>query len=333
MRHGLRGNRRGSRGTAIETLLHHTAVVLAAVLLDLLLGDPRWLPHPVVFIGRSIAVLERQLRRLVGNERLGGVLLLVTTVGGTVLAAWGLLRLAAVLHPMLQGGVAVLLSWNCLAARSLQRESGYVAEALQRGDLADARWYLSRIVGRDTAELQEPEIWRATVETVAENTSDGVIAPLVYLMIGGPLLGLAYKAVNTLDSMVGYKNERYLRFGWASARCDDLVNWLPARLTGWLMVLAAPLAGLSAGGALRVMRRDGRNHSSPNSGMPEAAAAGALGVRLGGTSSYFDKPVAKPFIGDPVQPLSREAYRGVVRLMYGSEAVLVALFLGWRVVQ
>ncbi|HLO25804.1 MAG TPA: adenosylcobinamide-phosphate synthase CbiB, partial [Geobacteraceae bacterium] len=200
-------------------------------------------------------------------------------------------------------------------------------DALARGDIGEARRNLSYIVGRDSANLDEPEIWRATVETVAENSSDGVIAPLFYLMLGGPPLALAYKAINTLDSMVGYKNEQYLQFGWASARCDDLANWLPARLTGLLMVLAAPLAGLSMTRAWWMMARDGHNHASPNSGIPEAAAAGALGVQLGGTNRYFGKPVAKPTIGDALKPLSREAYRGAVRLMYGAEGLLVAAFL------
>ena len=195
------------------------------------------------------------------------------------------------------------------------------------GDIAGARHLLSRIVGRDTAQLDESEIWRALVETVAENTSDGVIAPLLCLMVGGPILALAYKAVNTLDSMVGYKNERYLRFGWASARCDDLANWLPARLTGLLMVIVAPLIGLSLAGAWRTMRRDGRNHSSPNSGIPEAAAAGALGVQLGGTNLYFGKPVEKLTIGDPLRPLSHDSWRGAIRLMYGAEGLLLAAWL------
>jgi adenosylcobinamide-phosphate synthase len=169
------------------------------------------------------------------------------------------------------------------------------------------------------------------VETVAENTSDGVIAPLFYLCLGGPVLAIAYKAVNTLDSMVGYRNEPYLRFGWASARFDDLVNFIPARLTGLLMVAAAPLVGLAARSAWRIMSRDGRNHSSPNSGIPEAAVAGALGVRLGGTNFYSGIPVAKPTIGDPLQPLSFPAWRGSVRLMYGAEALLIAgcLVISW----
>ena len=303
-----------------------TAIILAAVLLDLVLGDPRALPHPVVAIGRLITLLEPPLRRVFGNARLAGLMLLVTTVGMTYAIAALILRLAYAITPAAGFLAALYLAWVSLAARSLHLESGKVAKALQRGDLPGARLALSYIVGRETAELDEPEIVRGAVETVAENTGDGVIAPLFYLMLGGPALAIAYKAVNTLDSMVGYKNERYLEFGWASARFDDLANYLPARLTGVLMVLAAPICALSGSGAWRIMLRDGRNHSSPNSGFPEAAAAGALGVRLGGANRYFGRMVEKPTIGDASVPLSLEAYEGVVRLMYCSEGLLVA---GW----
>ncbi|ABQ24260.1 adenosylcobinamide-phosphate synthase CbiB [Geotalea uraniireducens] len=310
-----------------ETLARSAAVIIVAVLLDLLLGDPRWLPHPVVGIGRLISFTEKALRRSIPNERAAGILLLFITVGLTYSLAYLFLRGAYGISPYLGSATAAFLAWTCLAARSLHRESRLVADALLRGDIQEARRYLSYIVGRDTAELEAPEIWRGVVETVAENTSDGVIAPLFYLMLGGPALGLAYKAVNTLDSMVGYKNERYLRFGWASARFDDLANYIPARLTGLLMVIAAPLVGLSARSAWRIMLRDGRNHSSPNSGVSEAAAAGALAVQLGGLNHYFGKPVEKPTIGDACGPLTPEAYRGAVRLMYGAEILLVAGFL------
>ncbi|WP_298440247.1 adenosylcobinamide-phosphate synthase CbiB [Geobacter sp.] len=306
--------------------------VLGAVALDLLLGDPRWLPHPVVQIGRLVSLLEKLLRRTVASERTAGVLLLVVTVGVTYGIGLGIVRGAALLHPAAGVAVSALLGWTCLAARSLHGESRPVADALARGDLPEARRFLSYIVGRDTAGLSEAEIWRGTVETVAENTSDGVIAPLLFLMIGGAPLALAYKAVNTLDSMVGYRNEHYRRFGWASARFDDLANLVPARLSGVLICLAAPLVGLSGRNALRMMLRDGRNHSSPNSGIPEAAAAGALGVRLGGTNSYFGKPVAKPTIGDPCRPLDAGAWRGAVRLMYGAEGVLAACWLFYLIV-
>jgi len=307
-------------------------IVLAAVLLDLVLGDPRVLPHPIVAIGRLISFLEPRLRRSIRNERLAGCLLLTLTVGFTYTVASLLLALAYLIAPDAALVVAMYLGWVSLAARSLHLESAKVAHALERGDLPGARVALSSIVGRETADLDEPEIVRGAVETVAENTGDGVIAPLFYLMLGGPALALAYKAVNTLDSMVGYKNERYLEFGWASARFDDWANYLPARLTGLLMVLAAPLCGLSGGNAWRIMRRDGRNHSSPNSGFPEAAAAGALGVQLGGANRYFGKIVEKPTIGDPTRPLTLAAYLGVVRLMYASELLLVAAWLAVRLV-
>jgi adenosylcobinamide-phosphate synthase len=305
-------------------------VVGAAVVLDLLLGDPRWFPHPVVLIGRLITGLEPRLRRLVANERLAGALLLVLTLAGTVAVGWGVVAAAGRLHPLAGTMVATVLAWSCLAARSLHRESGLVAAALAQDDLPAARRSLSYIVGRDTAALEAPEIWRGAVETVAENTADGVIAPLCYLLLGGPVLALAYKAVNTLDSMVGYQNDRYRHFGWASARFDDLVNFLPARLTGLLMALAAPLVGLSGRAAWRIMRRDGGNHASPNSGIPEAAAAGAVGVQLGGTNVYFGQPMAKPTIGDPLRPLDASAWQGAVRLMYGAEALLLA---GWLAVK
>jgi len=310
-----------------EQLPHAVLIIPAAIILDLLLGDPRWLPHPVVLIGRFIKALEGALRKVIRNERLAGVLLLVLTVGCTWGGAFLLLQGVYAIHPWLGTVVATLFSWTCLAARSLHRESQLAADALLRGDIPEARRYLSYIVGRDTAELDEPEIWRGVLETVAENTSDGVIAPLLFLMIGGAPLGLTYKAVNTLDSMVGYKNERYRLFGWAAARFDDLVNLVPARLTGILMVMAAPLTGLSGVGACKIMLRDGGNHASPNSGIPEAAAAGALGIRLGGANRYFGKIFEKPTIGDPIRPLDHTAYRGVLRLMYGAEAGLFAAWL------
>lgn len=304
----------------------------AALLLDLLLGDPRWLPHPVVGIGRLISLQERWYRRLGLDGYAGGLLLCGGTVVLTVFLSWLMLWGTQQLSPLLGNITAVLMAWTCLAARSLHRESALVAVALQRGDLEEARRMLSRIVGRDTAELDEEAVMRATVETVAENSSDGVIGPLFWLAIAGPLGGMAYKAVSTLDSMVGYKNERYSRMGWASARLDDLANLLPARLTALLMVLTAPLAGLSARGAWRIWQRDHGNHQSPNSGHPEAAVAGALGVRLGGGSCYGGVFKDKPFIGDPLRPVDAVAYRGAVRLLYGATLAmtLLCLVILWR---
>lgn len=308
-------------GATTDTLL-----VFLAVAMDLALGDPRFLPHPVVAIGRLISILEPSLRRLIRNERLAGVVLLLLVVGITYGLSLLLLGLAFRISPGAGFCAGLYLAWVSLAARSLHLESARVTEALKLGDLPGARVALSYIVGRETEHLGEEELIRGAVETVAENTSDGVIAPLFYLMLGGPALAAAYKAVNTLDSMVGYKNDRYREFGWASARFDDVANLVPARLTALLMVLACPLCSLDGREAWRIVRRDSRNHSSPNSGFPEAAAAGALLVRLGGANRYFGRVVEKPTIGDQEKPLTFAAYRGAVRLMYASEALLL---LGW----
>jgi len=299
-------------------------VIALALLLDLALGDPRWLPHPVVLIGHLITSLERLLRRSLHNELVAGVLLLIITVGSTMASAWLLLRCAAYLHPLAGFLVAVLLTFTCLAARSLHAESALVAKALMAGDMDTARHKLSYIVGRDTGHLDETEIWRALVETVAENTADGIIAPLFWLTLGGPVAGLGFKAVSTLDSMVGYKNERYLHFGWASARMDDLLNYIPARLTALLLILGAPLVGLSLPGSLRITLRDRHKHPSPNSGHPEAAAAGALGVRLGGMASYGGQPSLKAYIGDPLAALDEKAYQGMLRLMYTATLIMAS---------
>jgi len=301
------------------------AVLVLAIALDLILGDPRWLPHPVVLIGRLISNLEVLLRERFRNERVAGVLLLLLTAGFSALAVWLLIRFSSSLHPLAGFLTAGVFSYTCLAARSLHSESALVADALTAGNLVEARRTLSYIVGRDTADLEEGEIWRALVETVAENTSDGIIAPLFWLALGGPVAGMAYKAVSTLDSMVGYKNERYLQLGWASARMDDLLNFIPARLTALLMILAAAPSGLSTQGAVRITLRDRLNHPSPNSGHPEAAAAGALGVQLGGRAFYGGRESWKQTIGDPQAPLDERAYHGMLKLMYISTLIMAAV--------
>jgi adenosylcobinamide-phosphate synthase len=300
------------------------AVLVSALLLDLALGDPRWLPHPVVLIGRLISVLDAALNRITAHKRGAGILLLLITAGSAGAAAWLSIRCSYRLHPLAGFLASVCISYTCLATRSLHRESALVADALAAGNIAEAQRSLSYIVGRDTAALEESEIWRALVETVAENTSDGIIAPLFWLTVAGPVGGMVYKAVSTLDSMVGYRNGRYLQFGWASARMDDLLNLIPARLTALLMILAAPLAGLSPKGALSVVLRDRLKHPSPNSGHPEAAAAGALGVRLGGSASYKGIPSWKEYIGIPLAPLDERAYTGMLKLMYLTTLLMAA---------
>lgn len=296
--------------------------ILLALLLDLMIGDPRWLPHPVVAIGHLIHLLERGLRRDWLNERVAGILLLLLVVTVSVGVTWFVLQALTALLPLIGWIAAILISSTCLAATSLYKESNRVASALLAGDLPLARRYLSYIVGRDTDQLDEPEIWRAVVETVAENTSDGIIAPLFWLTLGGPVAAMAYKAVSTLDSMVGYRNERYLQMGWASARMDDLLNFIPARLSALLLIMAAPLAGCSAPAAVRITLRDRLKHPSPNSGHPEAAAAGALGVRLGGAAAYGGLSSWKEYIGDDRQPLDERAYRSMIKLMYLSTLLM-----------
>ena len=308
-------------------------IIFLALLLDLIVGDPRWLPHPVVAIGHLINSLDRNLRRDWLDEQMAGILLLLLVVSCAAGTGWLVLLTLTALVPLAGWIAAIMLSSTCLAARSLHKESACVASALIAGDLPNARRYLSYIVGRDTDQLDEQDIWRAVIETVAENTSDGIIAPLFWLAIGGPIAAISYKAVSTLDSMVGYRNQRYLRMGWASARMDDLLNFIPARLSALLLIISAPLAGCSASGAARVTLRDRLNHPSPNSGHPEAAAAGALGIRLGGIATYSGVPSMKKYIGDQLQSIDERAYHGMIRLMYittllmSACCILAAFFL------
>jgi adenosylcobinamide-phosphate synthase len=295
---------------------------LLGYLLDLLLGDPPDWPHPIRLIGRVIEYWESVLYRpRVAPGAFFFLSVLITILAGIL----GVLDAAAFLPGWAATAVLAWVIYTGLATRALHVESRKVEEAL-KDDLEGARGLLSRIVGRETGQLSPGEIRRAVLETVAENLADGVIAPMFYLLfLGVPGLFL-YKAVNTMDSMVGYKNLRYGKFGKVAARADDLLNFLPARLTGLLIVLAAPLAGGDQQMAWRILRRDAGNASSPNAGWPEAAMAGALGVRLGGPSTYFGEVIPKPFIGEPLQPLSANSYRQAVRVLYA-----VSLIMAWVV--
>jgi adenosylcobinamide-phosphate synthase len=260
------------------------------------------------------------------NRRHAGIALTLTVLALTAATTWGIVALTVALAPALAVVTTIWLSYTCLATRSLHLESARVIQALEAGDLPAARLALSWIVSRDTGELGEEAIIRATCETVAENTSDGIIAPLFYLVLGGPILGMTYKAASTLDSMVGYKNDKYLHLGWASARLDDLLNLIPARLTVLLIVLCAPPLGLSAGQALQVAWRDGAKSSSPNAAYPMAAMAGALGVTFGGAATYFGVKSEKPTLGSTRHPLTIADYHQAIRLMYAVS--LAALLLG-----
>jgi len=306
-------------------------LILMAFGLDLLLGDPRWFPHPVKLIGRFAALLEAPLRLVIPFERLAGAVAWALVVGATGGAAWGLLTAAGKLDPVIQDLVAVLLLYTAFAARDLVDHSNHVLQALRADDLPEARRRVSMIVGRDTAELNEAGVVRATVESVAESTVDGVTAPLFFAALGGPVAALAYKAVNTLDSMFGHKDERCLKFGWASARLDDLANLIPARITGHLIALSACLLRYNPAAALRILARDGRKHASPNAGLSEAAFAGALNIQLGGLNLYGGEPHEGALIGDPHEPLGPEHITRANWLMYLTAFLALWLCLGLRV--
>jgi adenosylcobinamide-phosphate synthase len=301
--------------------LHLALPFLAGYLLDLCLGDPPGWPHPVRWLGRVITFWET---RLYQPRVISGLVFWLAVVGTSLAAVLAVLVLASGLRLWIQGAVAAYLVYAGLATRSLHLECQKVEEALARGNLEEARKNLSMIVGRETAHLGGQDIRRATLETLAENLSDGVIAPLFFILLAGVPGLVLYKTANTMDSMVGYKNERYERFGKVAARLDDVLNFLPARLTAWLICLVAGAADLNRRQAWVIMQRDGGKAASPNAGRPEAALAGALGVRLGGPSIYFGRLVEKPFIGDPGPPLTARHYRQALVLLYGVSALMAA---------
>lgn len=307
--------------------------ILAGYALDMLLGDPRWLPHPVVFMGYGIRRLEKLLRGAfpkseTGELWAGRVLAALLPLAGFGLG-YGLLWLAGLLHPVAALAIHIWMCYQVFATKELYRQSMAVCRKLAHSP-DEARQALGYIVGRDTSALNEAGVIKAAVETVAENTCDGVIAPMIFMAIGGAPLALAYKAINTMDSMVGYKNEKYLHFGRAAARLDDAANLLPSRFSALCMVLAAPLTGLSAAGAWRIWRRDGRNHASPNSAQTEAACAGALGVRLAGDATYAGRLINKPNIGDDIRPVQKGDIPAANRLMIISSMMALALCCGIR---
>ncbi|NTU42219.1 MAG: cobalamin biosynthesis protein CobD [Nitrospirales bacterium] len=313
----------------MEQLLQPHFILLLAFLLDLVMGDPRWFPHPVRIIGYGITAGEKGIRifaRSALQERIGGVILAAVIVTTTFVITSILQTFLLTLPDALALAGLILLSCTTIALKDLTHSVQRVISAVQAEDIASARQSLAMIVGRDTQDLSEEAVLRAALESLSESLSDGVIAPVFYYALGGLPLAMAYKAVNTLDSMVGYKNEKYLNLGWASARLDDIANYIPARISGLLIVCSAFVISLisrrpaTAGQALSVMFRDGRNHTSPNSGVPEAAMAGAIGIQMGGPSTYGGIVVKKPSIGD-ARISGKEGYitasvtaMGIVRL-------------------
>lgn len=304
--------------------------IIIGFFLDLLLGDPYWMPHPIRWIGSYIGWLDKSLRTKTERkkQRAMGIVLVILVLIPVAGITAGILLLCK--DGWMLTGIIAIMSYQILAARCLQVESMKVCNALENGEVEKARAAVSMIVGRDTSVLDQTGITKAAVETVAENTSDGVIAPLFYLLIGGPVLGFVYKAINTMDSMVGYKNKTYMQFGWAAAKLDDIVNWIPARLSAILMIISAYLLQMNGRNAWKIWRRDRRKHASPNSAQTESVCAGALGVALAGDAVYFGKRVKKPIIGDAIREIEANDIWRANQLMYSCEVLLLILGVGIR---
>lgn len=312
-------------------------VCLIGMILDWIFGDPVWLYHPVRMIGKWISFLEKILRKFAGDQEgnekklliAGGILwILVIQVSAAV--PMGILYLAEKISPCAAFVLECFWCYQLLAARSLGKESKKVYKKLMQDDLSGARLAVSMIVGRDTEQLTVEGVTKAAVETVAENTNDGVIAPLIYMLIGGPILGFVYKAVNTMDSMLGYKNEKYLYFGRVAAKMDDVAGFIPARISALLMILASCLLGMDGKNALWIWKRDRRKHASPNAAQTEAVCAGALQVQLAGDAWYFGKKHEKDTIGDPIRKIEPKDILRSEKLMIGTEVLTFLLFGGIR---
>ena len=313
-------------------MIYHTIALAAGFILDLIFGDPRWLYHPVCLIGNLISFLEKRIRKILpktSSGELTGGLIEVLLVCILSLGIPGVILYS--LYPKVPGLALLLESFWCyqlLATRSLKDESMRVYDRLKYGTLEEARKAVSMIVGRDTAALTEEGVTKAAVETVAENASDGVIAPMLYMAIGGAPLMFLYKGINTMDSMLGYKNEKYLYFGRIPAKMDDVFNYIPARLTAWFMIVAAFLTGMDGKNAWKIYLRDKRKHASPNSAQSEAVCAGALDVQLAGDAVYFGKVYKKDYIGDAIRKIEPEDILRAGKLMYMTTILMMAVFGG-----
>ena len=312
-------------------------VCLIGMILDWIFGDPVWLYHPVRIIGKWIAFLEKILRKLVGDQEgnekkllIAGGILWILVILASAAVPMGILYLAEKFSPCAAFVLECFWCYQLLAARSLGKESKKVYKKLIQDDLSGARLAVSMIVGRDTENLTVEGVTKAAVETVAENTNDGVIAPLIYMLIGGPILGFVYKAVNTMDSMLGYKNEKYLYFGRVAAKMDDVAGFIPARISALLMILASCLLGMDGKNALWIWKRDRRKHASPNAAQTEAVCAGALQVQLAGDAWYFGKKHEKDTIGDPIREIEPRDILRSEKLMIGTEVLTFLLFGGIR---
>ena len=309
--------------------------LLIGFCLDLLIGDPHTIPHPVIWIGRLISFLERNLRRIfpktAGGETLAGGILWVITAALSAAVPWMILQICGRFHTVLRIAAESIMCWQIPAIRSLRDESMKVHDKLQQGDLPGARSSVSMIVGRDTDALDAPAVTRAAVETIAENTADGIIAPLLFMALGGAPAGFFYKAVNTMDSMLGYIDPPFTHIGKIPAKADDIANFIPARLTALLMLFTGWLQGLDIRNGWRIFIRDRYKHASPNSAQTEAAAAGLLSIRLAGDAWYHGVLHKKQYIGDPLREIEYDDIPRCCRLMYGTSAVMLLLSLGIRI--
>ena len=298
--------------------------IAIAFILDILIGDPRWLPHPIRIIGRCIEYLEKVLRSIFVSERMAGIFLTGIIVVGSYLVTFKIISIFYGFGKVWGIAISIITIFYSLSVRDLLKETRDVLKALKSGDLVKARSNLSRIVGRDTHNLSEQQVATGCIETSAESSVDGIIAPLFYAFIGGPALAMAYKSINTLDSMVGYKNEKYLNFGWASAKLDDVANFIPARIAAIILPISSYICGADFLNSIRIVKRDGQKHPSPNSGIPEAAIAGALRIRLGGPSVYNGITSDKPFIGDPINNVSFDDISNAAKIVMVSAIISVA---------
>ncbi|MDI6785708.1 MAG: adenosylcobinamide-phosphate synthase CbiB [bacterium] len=320
--------------------MEFAVILLSAVVLDLILGDPKWLPMLVVYIGRVVSILEKYLRGRIEDKKRGGLLLAIIIIGGTYLIIFVVLGIVYKINRQLGILVSIYLLFNAISIKEMAKEAKRIAATLEKIKLSyqkifwlkNARKKLSNIVGRDTHNLDEEEIARATIESIAESITDGVISPLFYMFLGGVPLCWAYKAVNTLDSMVGYKNEEYRDFGYFSAKIDDVANYIPARIAAFLLILVAFLLRKNFLRCAKTILRDGRNHPSPNSGLSEAGIAGALGIRLGGGSYYQGVLRDMPDIGEEIKEIKIKHIKESIVFLYVTSFLMVIILLIMRIV-
>ena len=319
-------------------MINSTIALAIGFILDLIFGDPYWLPHPIRFIGNLISNGEKLIRgnkeKSAERQRVEGVILAVSVIVISTIIPIIILVAARMINNYLGLAIESFMCYQILATKGLKTESMKVYKKLAEEDLEGARYAVSMIVGRDTKALDEAGVAKAAVETVAENTSDGIIAPMIFMAIGGAPLGFLYKAINTLDSMIGYKNDKYLNFGRFAAKLDDIANFIPARISAYLMIFASFILGFNYKGAYKIYSRDKYNHASPNSAHTESVCAGALNIQLAGNAYYFGKLYEKPTIGDDLRPINYDDIKKANKLLYATAFICLAAveIIKWAII-